>query len=623
MPGASVSEERKSFAFWAEGLESAERAKRAIKAQEIICNLPQETYRRDMDIRNIRLYENNPVVTLFSYAGNYYAETSTVAMPPPEQSVNNKAKAMIDTMAAQIFSTDQRARCKTVDGNYRQKRRARELQNFADGLAFELKLHKHRKRAGYDSAILESGVGVLMFYRDGGRVAVERCLATEFSIDVQDGLVNGCVQTLYRRRPMARDRVKKVFGGDTTGENAGPNDKAIDGCPNVSIAGAPSDYIEVWEAWHLPSVKGGDDGWHTIAVDHEGGDLLVEPYKKQHFPAVFFKLEDKFTGAWGNSLMTQARGLQVRINMNEYRVQRAIKLFHAGHLYIDRAANMKKSLMSNEIGTVWEGDGPQPPQQLLFNAVTAEMYQNIKSDGELIFANAGINIGASQGASQLGANAPAAAMREETAKSDTRNGPRQQNWEEFHLDCMSVALDLVRDIVTHNDKGEKRTTASGYKVASPGKRGLTVADWSKAAMDQEDYVLEIKAASPIPTDPAGLMAMGERMVEIGAWQPDELAGYMQDLDADSRVNLYESQRRSLEETFEKLLYDKAAAAVPDEFTNVKIALKLGPEYLEQGKEDGVPDKHIDRLRRYLKRCGALVPPPAPPGPPGAGATPPQ
>ena len=611
-------EERSSFAFWGDGLEPQERARRMVKAQQIIADLPSETYRRDMDIRNIRLYENNPIITLFSFAGKYYAETSTVAVPPPEQSVNNKAKAMIDTMASQVYSTDQRARCRTVDGNWRQRRRARYLQNFADGLAFELKLHKLRKRAGMDGAILESGVGILQFFLEDGRVAAERCLATEFSVDLQDGLVDGMPQTIYRLRPMARDRMRRMVD-DETGEEKARKLAAIEAAESVTVVGAPGDYLLVWEGVHLPSGAKAKDGWHVIALQKDDGDMLVEQWTKPFFPWVFFCPEEKFCGVWGNSLMTQARPLQIRINMNEYRVQRALKLFHAGHLYIDRAAAMRKSNLTNEIGTVWEGDGPTPPQQVLFNAVTAEMYQNIKNDGDLIFANAGINVGASVGASQLGANAPAAAMREETSKSDQRNSPRQQRWEQFHLDCMRVGLSLVRDVVT---KGGKADRAGSYKVAAPGKRGLTVADWQQIQLDEDDYVLEIKPASPVPTDPDALVAFGERMVELQAWTPDQLAGYMQDLDADARVNRRASQERILEEKFENMLYEDRFAAVPDEFTNVKMALEMGSEYLAQGEEDKVPDKHLERVRRFLKKCQAMTPPPAPPGPPPGAAAPP-
>src|SRR6185295_4212490 len=181
-----------------------------------------------------------------------------------------------------------------------------------------------------------------------------------------------------------------------------------------------------------------------------------------------------------------------------------------------------------------------------------------------------------------------------------RNGVRQQRWEQFHLDCVHAALGVVRDCVTKTAKGKDRKKPAGsYKVVTPGRRGLTVMDWKDVAIDEKDYVLEIKPANPIPTEPAGLVAFGEKMIQLGAWKPDRLAGDLQDLDAEGRTNRQMSQERQLEKTFEALLYDKVAAAMPDEFTNYGLALEIGTEYLSQGQEDEVPEKHLERVRRYL------------------------
>ena len=623
-----------SYCWWAEGLTPAERGARAVKAQRIICDLPQEATRRDLDIFNIRLYENNPVITLYTFAGKYYSEVNTVALPPPEQSVNNKAKSAIDTLASQIFSTDQRARFVVVDGNYRQRRRAREMQNFTDGLVHELGLHELKQRVGLDASILESGAGAIQFYREGDRCAAERVLATELAIDPLDGLVNGMPRSLYRRRPVPRDKVRALFGsgkgeGEKRSEDERKIDEAIARAQNVAAGGAPADHIEVCESWHLPTSKDAKDGWHITALDTVDGVMAAEPYEKPYHEIVFFSLEDKFTTAWGLSLMTQARPLQTRINANTYRIERAQKLFHAGHIYVDRAMKFQKSKASNEIGSVWEGNGPTPPQQILFNAVAAEMYAQVEKDGSRIFENLGISVAASQGETNAGLNASAAAKREDTAKSDKRNSVRQQRWERFHIECVKVALGVVRDIVTKTADGAKRTTAGGYKVASPGKRGLSVVDWKDAAIDEADYVVVARPANPTAITPAGLIAYADQQLAIGAWTPQKYTLFLQDLDRDGRVDRDGAQERGFDKIFEAMLYDKVAAYQPDEFTNYAMALQIGTEYLAQGQEDEVPDKNLDRVRRYLKACkakqaqvaAASAPPPGAAAP--AAAAPPQ
>lgn len=593
---------RESFDWWADGLEPNERGERSVKAQKLICNLPQEMTRRDLDIFNIRLYENNPILTLYTFAGQYYAETNAVSLPPPEQSVNNKAKAAIDTLAAQIASTEQRARFRTVDGNGKQRRRARELQNFSDGLAHDLELHKKKQRAFTDAAVLESGVGAIQFYRDGDRVGCKRRLATELSIDPLDGLVDGQWRTIYSRTPVPRDVVMATYYGDGKGKDAERIKKAIEDAPTVSVSGAPADHIEVFECWHLPSTKKAKDGWHVTGLDIADGVMAVEPYKKNHHEIVFFSLEDRFTTGWGLSLMTQVRPLQTRVNANTYRIERAQKLFHAGHIYVDRNLKLKKSSISNEIGSVWEGNGPQGPQQILFNAVTQEMYNQVEIDGRRIFENLGISVSASQAETNSGLNASAAAKREDTAKSDQRNAVRQQRWERFHVDCIKTGLGIVRDIDERTADGKKRDTKGGYKTMRADQRGMTSINWRDVALDEEDYVLDVQPASPIPTTSAGLVAFGEHMLEIGEWQPGTLSGYMQDLDADGRINLARAVERQLSDMFESMLYDDVSSAQPDEFTNYAKAIEIGAQYLALGRDEKVPDKKLDRVRRYLRAC---------------------
>jgi len=613
-----------SLSFWREKMSDAERASAMVKCQKIISNLPHETYRRDRDIDNVRLYEADANATLYDFAGRYYSDGGgSLPLTPPDDSTNNRAKAMIDTLMSQVASTDQRARFLVNDGSYRQRRRGRAMQNFADGLVHELKLHRLKQRAALDAAVLQSGVGVLQFYRErtpqGERCAVQRILAPELSWNPKDGLVDGMPRTIYRKRPVPVDKVVNDFAKDDEAKAELIRSQRT----QAGVGAYADDDVDLFEAWHLPTDEESGDGWHIVALDIEGGDLLVEPYKKTYHELVFFSWEERFTTGWGLSPMTCSRKLQRRINANSYRIDRAQKLFHAGHLYVPREMKLDKGQLSNEIGSSWIGNGPNPPKQILFQAATKEMYDQVERDGQRIFENYGVNQDEAEGDSGSGLDASGAALRERSKKSTKRQSMRQQRWERFHLDCVKVSLGVVRDIVTGQGDEEgkdKKPRRSGYKVAVPGKRGLSVVDWKDVAIDEKDYVLETKPASPVPTDPDGLMAYGKEMVEMGAWTPQQLAGYMQDLDVDGRVNRQLAPQRRLEQMFEDLLYETKAAAVPDEWTDYKLALEIGVDYLEQGKEDGVPEKHLERVRRYLKRCKALqqkvqaaAAPPAPTG----------
>lgn len=595
-----------SLALWEDGIDDAERARRMVGTWKLISELQTEKDRRSYDLFNLRLYGKNNDLTLYDHFSAQFVDTGKVNIPAVENSKNNRAKAAIDTLASQVASTDVRARAEVVDGDYKVRRRARKLQVFADGLADELQFPRVKRRAWMDASVFDSGVGVVQCFRSGNRVAVQRVLPTELAIDPSDGFVDGIPRTIYRCRPVPRANVHADFGSPKRKD-------AIDAAkPVIGASATPIDQILVYESWTLPTGPDANDGYHIVAVDiATEGDLVVEKYEKPHHELVFLAIEDRFTGAWGNSPMTQVRDLQIRINANDYRVERNTKIFSAQHLYVDRATNLKKSTLSNEIGTAWEGTGPNPPQQIKFQCAPKELYEQIERDGQRIFEDLGVNLQSSQGASEAGLEASGASRREAKKSLDGRNSIRQQRYEDFHLDLLRVALSIARDIADEPEdeiteaRKKKAAKQRGYTVKGRDNRRLVTLDFNDIAIDEADYKLTVKPASIVPTTPEGLIAFGQDMMDTGLWTADVFAEYWQDLDADGRTNAIVAKRRNLENKFDGALYDGKPLAPPDEFTNYKLAMEIGLQFLDQGEEDGVPDKSLEKLRRYLRQVKRL------------------
>lgn len=603
MADAAVS----SLALWEEGIDNSERARRMVATWKLISELQTEKDRRSYDLFNLRLYGKNNDLTLYDHFAAQFVDTGRVNIPAVENSKNNRAKAAIDTLASQVSSTDVRARAEVVDGDYKVRRRARKLQGFADGLADELQFPRLKRRAWMDASVFDSGVGVVQLFRSGKRVAAQRVLPTELAIDPSDGFVDGVPRTIYRCRPVPRANVHADFGSPKRKD-------AIDAAkPVVGSSATPIDQILVYESWTLPTGPDAGDGYHIVAVDTLDGNLVVDKYEKNHHELVFLSTEDRFTGAWGNSPMTQVRDLQIRINANDYRVERNTKIFSAQHLYVDRSTNLKKSTLSNEIGTAWEGTGAMPPQQIKFQCAPKELYDQIERDGQRIFEDLGVNLQSSQGATEAGLDASGAARREAKKSLDGRNSIRQQRYEDFHLDLLRVALSIARDIANEPEdedevgKARKKKEAKqrGYTVKGRDNRRLTSIDLNAVAIDEADYKLSVKPASIVPTTPEGLIAFGQDMLDLGIWTADVFAEYWQDLDADGRTNALVAKRRNLESKFDRALYEGEPLAPPDEFTNYKLAMDVGLQFLDQGEEDGVPDKALEKLRRYLRQVKRL------------------
>lgn len=595
-----------SLALWEPGIDDAERARRMVATWKLISELQTEKDRRSYDLFNLRLYGRNNDLTLYDHFAAQFVDTGKVNTPAIENSKNNRAKAAIDTLSSQVASTDVRARAEVVDGDYKVRRRARKLQVFADGLADELQFSRIKRRAWMDASVFDSAVGCVQMYRSGNRVAQQRVLPTELAIDPSDGFVDGVPRTIYRCRPVPRANVLADFGTTPRARDAINAAK-----PVVGASATPIDQILVYESWTLPTGPEEKDGYHIVSVEPVDGWLVVDAYEKPHHELVFLKVEDRFTGAWGNSPMTQVRDLQIRINANDYRVERNTKIFSAQHLYVDRALALSKSTLSNEIGTAWEGTGPNPPQQIKFQCAPKELYDQIERDGQRIFEDLGVNLQSSQGSTEAGLDASGAARREAKKSLDGRNSIRQQRYEDFHLDLLRVALSIARDIANEPEdevaeaRKKKAAKQRGYTVKGRENRRLTTIDFNDIAIDEADYKLTVKPASIVPTTPEGLIAFGQDMMDTGLWTADVFAEYWQDLDADGRTNAIVAKRRNLESKFDRALYDGKPLAPPDEFTSYKLAMEIGLQFLDQGEEDGVPDKALEKLRRYLRQVKRL------------------
>lgn len=603
---SETAREGKDLALWALDLEPAERARRMIATYKHISKLDTEMDRREYDLFNLRLYSRNNDQLLYDSTSEDFVETGRFLIAPTENSKNNRAKAAIDTLASQIASTDTRARCEVINGDYKIRRRGRLFQDFTDGLVEDLKLQRLRRRAFMDSAIFESGVGVVQLYRKGDRCAARRVLPCELAIDPRDGRVDGKPRTLYWGRPMQRQQAMEEFGKTKAAR------EAIEAMAPMPSDGTPIDELMIYESWTLPSGPDAKDGWHIVALDTEGGDLIVKPYKKDFHELVFFAIEERTTGAWGNSLMSQARDLQIRINANDYRIEKSTRIYHSQHLYAQQGT-LQRSKLTNELGTLWEGTSPNAPQVIEFKCAAPELYQQRKEDGERIFEDLGVNLQSSQGSTEAGLNASGEARREAKKSLDGRNSIRQQRYEEYGLDLVRVAVSVVRDIVNDLEerakvakpkKGEKPSKAS-YTVEAKGQDGLTRLDFNEVVIDEENYKLTVKPASPVPTDPAGLKAHGQEMLDLGLWTPDVLAEYWQDLDSEGRTNTTVAKRQNLRKKFDLCLYEGKPLLPPDEFTDFAVAMQVGLEMKDLGEKDGVPEKNLERLRRYLRQVKRL------------------
>jgi hypothetical protein len=572
-----------------------------------------ETTRQDLNLLYGSMYEGRQLTSLYRYGGQ--AAVSIDGMPATGGDVTwNVVRSVVQTVASQVSRTRPRARFLTSGGNYKQKRKAKKLTTFCDGLFSAARVYETTQQCFLDAGW--GDIAGIEVFRDDDRVGVERVLCNELMIDANDG-IKGKPRSMYRRKFVDRGVALAKFGklkpGDNKGEMQAADEKTA-AIWNAKTAdpvhdGAASNLIELYEAWHLRSGRKAKDGRHVIAVDGQGGTLIDEPFERDYFPIILFSIDPAAAGPYGVSPAQTLMPIQMAINTGLDKITRAQHLAAVPRVGLPMSA--KVAQMPNGIGSVIRFQGNSPPIFWSPQALSPEVYQQLERHYEKAFALYGVNAQIAAGQKEAGVTA-AVAIRESLDIQTARFSVLSQRWEQLHMDIARRCVDIARDIYADNKE---------MQVSAPGTSLLETIDWADVNMEEDEYVIQPYPASLLPTTPQGRVDRVTELVDKGIWSPQRGEAELDDMDPDSGVNRDKAPELDLERMCENMLMDGKYEG-PEPTMNLKQALTIASSYLSDGRNQGAPPKHLDLLYRFLDDVTALqglIQGPAPAAPvPGAG-----
>lgn len=600
-----------------------DRRRDMVSTAKLISGGPDESLRLDRNLLHARIFESSPLANLYRFGGQFTRSSSYNAFSFSDVSTWNVARSAIQTAAAQVSRNRVRVRPVTTDGDYKQRRSNKKLLNFTDGLTADIRLYEFTQQQFIDAAVMDAG-GIQIFEDEDNRVRLQRCISSEVCVDPAETLLGDKPRTMYRRRYMPKDAALRRFGKRGDLVKAAISLAQI--ADPVGIGDQGGQIIEVWEAWHLPSKKGAGDGMHVIAIDQADGLLVKEVWEKSYFPIVFFMWEKAMAGFWGRSLMEQALPAQVEINRILSRIEKAQRLMCAPKVGLARGSKIVKTQLSNEIGGVIEYT-TTPPVPIVWPALAKEVYSQLDAHIQKIYDLAGVNRNAASGQKEADLES-GEALRTSLDIQQARMALVEDRWETDHVDIMEIAVDMARDVAKRKESYEVRT------VVGQG-RGMTVADWNEIKAAEDSFVLTFWPTSILPNTPSGRIDTIKDLVNAGLWTTARGAAALDDLDPQAEEGEQRAAEQCIKGEMEGMLYD-GEPAFPDESTDIQQAIGLGAQYLNMGKNEKVPPKNLDLVRRYLDAltdlqkvlAGASGPPPggaaqAPPGQPAAQSAPAQ
>jgi hypothetical protein len=601
----------------AECVEDTDVGAAMVAAAKTIEKSPAEQLRYDLNLLYGSLFEGRELANLYQYGGQSTLTSGGTAVGPGAvgQITWNVIRSVIQTVASQVSRSRPRARFITSGGTYAQKRRAKKLTTFCDGLFTEADIYAKTQQAFICAGAFD--VAGIQVYRKNDRVAVDLVRACEIMIGANDG-IDGAPRALYRRRFIDRGVLLAKFGKGKANEE---KRMAIMRASHADPVGDGSgtNLVEVFEGWHLPSDdEGATDGWHAMAIQGPAaptdgaGTLLVEEFQKKEFPIILFSLDPALSGPYGVSAAATLLPIQLAVNVALDKIARGQHLACRPGVWLPLSSKVMKGQINNAVGSTNYYAGNTPPTFYTPQAFSPEVYAQLERHYEKAFSLYGVNSQVAAGTKEAGTTS-AVAIRESLDVQTARFAVLSQRWEQLHMKIAKLAIDVARDIYRDN---------KAMEVSAPGTALLESIDWKDVDLEEDEFVIQVYPTSLLPTTPQGRIDRVNELVTSGIWSPKRGEAALDDLDIESAMSGERAAEKNVERMCEKMLMDGEYEG-PDPTNDLMACLRIGAQYLDEGRVAGADEKNLDLLYRFLDDTVSLqqaiqAPPPAPPGAPPGG-----
>lgn len=486
----------------------------------------------------------------------------------------------------------------TSGGNYSLRRKAKMLRRFLNAQFDISKVYERTRQMFLDAAI--QGTGVLKVYEDGRQIRVERVLPSELIIDHHEGMYGEprqLLQTRYVSKDVLRDkflkdaskrekaRLKRVLDHATAGtkDNTFYCWWADDGI---------NDQVQVIEAWHLPSGPDAGDGKHVISVD--SGVLWEEEWTKESFPFIFFRWKKRQEGFWGVGLAEELCGIQVEVNMMLQKIQSAYYLMAKPFILRPVGSRLQSSFIDNKIASIIPYAGEKPtvwtPQSF-----HPEFYQHL----ERLYAKAYEIAGVSQD------SVSAKFYSEESGIArQNRHDIETERFSTVAMDFEAAILELSRKMIEC-----AKELPSDFALPAENDRGsLQKIRWKDVEMEDDQYTLQIRASSFLPTLPSARLDKVIEMINSGLIQDIQEARELIDYpDLERRNELERAASDEIDRIIE-LILDEGGYEPPEPMMDLNLAMKkmqaarnLAKQFLD---EEGMEEK-VEAMTTWLKQAHVL------------------
>ncbi len=557
---------------------------------------PFDKARRNRYLRHLRLFGNRNVRDLSP--DGWRTTESDAALK------YNLVKSVIGAAVAKIAASRHRAMALTIEGDYSLGKRAKQMTRFLDGEFSRGGVYQLGPQVFRDAAVM--GPGVLKIFEGPkhpdyghGLIEYERTYPWELRVDPRDAHY-GAPRTLYQVRAIDRYVLAEMFGADAVVLDEQRTPQATFG---ANTAGADSDMVDVFEAWHLPSSRSAGDGRHVIAV--KGGTLVDGEWTRERFPFAVLQFDRPMVGFWGDGMTEDLAPLQYELNLSLEKLQECLHLLAVPRIYLERGSKVNPDHITNEAGTIVEYVGA-PPIIDTSATVPPELPGHIQQLIQFGFDMTGVSRLGAQSQKPAGVNSGRAINAMEDVETGRFSIP-SRDYEAWHLDVAHQVVELVAEIAKRD---------GGYKVKAFDHRKVELLDWQDVSLEDDVYQLRMFPTALLPTQPQAKLAAVQEMIASGMMSREDALRLLDFPDLDQFTSLATAPYEIVDDAIERMI-EQGEYITPEPYFPLEFARSRVQQSYARERLRGVPEANLQLLRDFIDDCTALLEPPAPlPGAPG-------
>lgn len=543
-------------------------------------------------IRCAALYDMQPKPRI----GN----TGDLSMATDGRMHENAIASAVDTVSAQIATTDIRATFDTDDADWSEQRRARHREWYAEALSKLLDVAGKCQRA-FKAGAATKGTGAIKVWIDGfDQIRVDNVLVDDIVVDELECRAMQSPRQLHIRTPVDRDELAAKYPDKADLIRVAQT--GLTQFPRLWAGYRPLERNEIMmiESWRLPlGVKGRDrykPGRHTICID--GCDLEDEEYDEPTFPVAVVFWERPTTGWYGIGLVERCAGLQRALNRRNLQIERQndLQAFPTTWMHQSDAAMKNQALTVNAIGTIAFYKGPNPPRTEITNPVAPQTYEDADRLSAKIFENSGVSRMAAQAKKPAGVET-GVALREYRDQTTQRFAMQEKAYEQLYLDVIVLILACCKKL---GDKAPDVLRKTRF-----GRRTLS---WAK--VDMRDVRIQIGAASTLSRTRAGRLQAVVEWSQAGIISQDDAKRLLEHPDLERAMSLYNAAIENVEYVLEEIA--DGSTIMPEPFMNLKLLVWRAQQQYLNWQADGAPEDVLENLRTLIVQAAWMANPQQPP-----------